>query len=163
MTSFLSLAEAVPKGMPSCSCLRWLTDIPISPSKHVSGRREGRTPTGFRDGYYQAGEVGFEPTGVLPPLVFKTSAFVRSAIPPCAGLYDLFSSDGWGGVCRYPGSEGRGGCEGEGLGAGDRLHCFAGGKEPRVMERQGLCAGGVLEPDEHHQRRRQAAVEAEVV
>ncbi len=29
-----------------------------------------------------AGEVGFEPTGVLPPLVFKTSAFVRSAIPP---------------------------------------------------------------------------------
>ncbi len=29
-----------------------------------------------------AGAVGFEPTGVLPPLVFKTSAFVRSAIPP---------------------------------------------------------------------------------
>src|SRR5215207_7602124 len=31
-----------------------------------------------------AGVVGFEPTGVLPPLVFKTSAFVRSAIPPPA-------------------------------------------------------------------------------
>ncbi len=30
----------------------------------------------------EAGAVGFEPTGVLPPLVFKTSAFVRSATPP---------------------------------------------------------------------------------
>jgi hypothetical protein len=30
----------------------------------------------------RAEAVGFEPTGVLPPLVFKTSAFVRSAIPP---------------------------------------------------------------------------------
>ncbi len=29
-----------------------------------------------------AGAVGFEPTGVLPPLVFKTSALVRSAMPP---------------------------------------------------------------------------------
>ncbi len=121
---------------------------------------EGRTARGLRHGYHQAGAVGFEPTGVLPPLVFKTSAFVRSAIPPCAGLYALFSSDGRGEA--YP-SEGRGGCEGEGLGAGDRLHCFAGGKEPRVMERQGFKSGGVFEPDEHHQRRRQAAVEAEVV
>src|SRR5215203_5214436 len=33
---------------------------------------------------YRAGAVGFEPTGVLSPLVFKTSAFVRSAIPPSA-------------------------------------------------------------------------------
>src|SRR3712207_780380 len=32
----------------------------------------------------RAGAVGFEPTGVLPPLVFKTSAFVRSAMPPYA-------------------------------------------------------------------------------
>src|SRR5215208_286176 len=32
----------------------------------------------------EAGVVGFEPTSVLPPLVFKTSAFVRSAIPPRA-------------------------------------------------------------------------------
>jgi hypothetical protein len=43
----------------------------------------------FLDSFYQAGEVGFEPTGVLPPLVFKTSAFVRSAIPPCAD-YTIF-------------------------------------------------------------------------
>src|ERR687893_448741 len=32
----------------------------------------------------RAGAVGFEPTGVLPPLVFKTSALVRSATPPRA-------------------------------------------------------------------------------
>jgi hypothetical protein len=29
-----------------------------------------------------AGAEGFEPSGVLAPLVFKTSAFVRSAMPP---------------------------------------------------------------------------------
>ena len=37
--------------------------------------------------------MGFEPTGVSPPLVFKTSAFVRSAMPPSnlssPGLYDV--------------------------------------------------------------------------
>src|SRR5215210_7563008 len=41
----------------------------------------------------EAGAVGFEPTGVLPPLVFKTSALVRSATPPNGlsshGLYDV--------------------------------------------------------------------------
>jgi hypothetical protein len=67
LTSLLNLAEAVPKGIPSCSRLRRLIDVP-----HLT-----------LDGFNQAGEVGFEPTGVLPPLVFKTSAFVRSAIPPC--------------------------------------------------------------------------------
>ena len=49
-------------------------------------------------GSRQAGVVGFEPTGVSPPLVFKTSAIVRSAIPPWShskgGLYDLGSPDG---------------------------------------------------------------------
>src|SRR5215203_1129581 len=41
----------------------------------------------------KAGAEGFEPSGVLPPLVFKTSAFVRSAMPPHTllwrRLYDL--------------------------------------------------------------------------
>src|SRR5215216_4541880 len=41
----------------------------------------------------KAGAEGFEPSGVLPPLVFKTSAFVRSAMPPhmllWRRLYDL--------------------------------------------------------------------------
>src|SRR5215204_1347971 len=43
--------------------------------------------------YLKAGAEGFEPSGVLPPLVFKTSAFVRSAMPPHTllwrRLYDL--------------------------------------------------------------------------
>jgi hemolysin III len=33
-------------------------------------------------GHPWAGAEGFEPSGVLRPLVFKTSAFVRSAMPP---------------------------------------------------------------------------------
>src|SRR5215208_2821960 len=44
-----------------------------------------------RAGSRTAGEVGFEPTGVLPPLVFKTSAFVRSAIPPDPRIIRRFS------------------------------------------------------------------------
>ena len=52
--------------------------------KHEAGgvfrRRKLRAPCLYYSGYAEA--VGFEPTGVLPPLVFKTSAFVRSAIPP---------------------------------------------------------------------------------
>src|SRR5215203_4292301 len=35
----------------------------------------------------RAGAEGFEPSGVLPPLVFKTSAFVRSAMPPHTFLW----------------------------------------------------------------------------
>src|ERR687897_1695298 len=42
---------------------------------------------------WKAGAEGFEPSGVLPPLVFKTSAFVRSAMPPqrsCGEDYTIF-------------------------------------------------------------------------
>ena len=52
-------------------------------------RRDEITSSGFR----RAGAVGFEPTGVLSPLVFKTSAFVRSAMPlgtSSAGDYTIF-------------------------------------------------------------------------
>ena len=33
--------------------------------------------------------MGFEPTGVLPPLVFKTSALVHSAMPPGVSLRQI--------------------------------------------------------------------------
>ena len=45
-----------------------------------------------------AGAEGFEPSGVLRPLVFKTSAFVRSAMPPRHVRWDYTTS--WG--CHLP-------------------------------------------------------------
>ena len=41
-----------------------------------------------------AGAEGFEPSGVLRPLVFKTSAFVRSAMPPRHVWWDYTISGG---------------------------------------------------------------------
>src|SRR3712207_137071 len=49
------------------------------------------------------------------------------------------------------------------LRAGDRAYGLFGGQEPGVVEGYRLHAGAVSQPDERHQRRRDPAVEAEVV
>ncbi len=63
MICFLNLAEAVPKGVPSCACLRWLTEVRILHARRqkeeLNSSRVVSSPVPIG-----AGEVGFEPTGV---------------------------------------------------------------------------------------------------
>jgi hypothetical protein len=56
-----------------------------------------------------------------------------------------------------------GGRESYGLSARDRPYGFVGREETRVVEREVLGTRAIFESDEHHERRRELAVEAEVV